>query len=178
MFFCQKLLETAAQESGFRAEDRLKIGLGLDWLRVTGSCTQSMLTTSSYVGLTLRGCSCILVSSKPRWKVGFGKHEVTEAQPVVKKLGLLIDGSLKRVCLTPRRIWKLRLAVLALQRRRGLPPPKMIEKVVGNFTFAMLVKRETLSVFHYVYQYIRCEMPTSLWKLPFENSRKLHLCCR
>ena len=95
---------------------------------------------------------------------GFDIHEVTEAQPVVHGLGLVIDGASKRVSLTPARVWKLRLASLALGRRRVPPPAKVIEKVVGHFTFAM-VRRECLSVFSAVYKYIRCENPSgSLWR--------------
>ncbi|CAE7735243.1 unnamed protein product [Symbiodinium necroappetens] len=86
---------------------------------------------------------------------GFSIHEVTEAQPVVHGLGLVIDGESRSVSLTPARIWKLRLAALALSRRRVPPPAKVIEKVVGHFTFAMMVRRECLSVFSAVYKYIR-----------------------
>ena len=80
-----------------------------------------------------------------RW--GFTIHEVTPAQPVVEGLGLLIDGADGRVSLTSRRIWKLRLATLALARRRGPPSPKTVEKFIGHFTFAMLIRRENLYPF-------------------------------
>lgn len=96
---------------------------------------------------------------------GFNIHEVTDAQPVVHGLGLIIDGSSKRISLSPARIWKLRLAALALARRRVPPPAKVIEKVVGHFTFSMMVRRECLSLFNAVYKYVRSSKPAgSLWR--------------
>eukprot|EP00439_Symbiodinium_sp_Y106_P021708 s7921_g2.t1 len=99
-----------------------------------------------------------------RW--GFRIHDVSDAAPVVEGLGLLIDGDAGRVSLTARRIWKLRLASIALCRRRGAPLPKIAEKIIGHFTFAMLMKRETLSVFSHVYRCCRCGRPNpAIWAL-------------
>ena len=59
---------------------------------------------------------------------GFDIHEVSEAQPVVQGLGLMIDGAKKRISLPAARIWKLRLAALALSRRQVPPPPKSLRR--------------------------------------------------
>ena len=55
--------------------------------------------------------------------------------------------------------------MLALARRRAPPPAKVIEKVVGHFTFTMMVRRECLSLFNAVYKYVRSSKPAgSLWR--------------
>ena len=165
LYFCQSLLESAAAEAGLlerdRIEDRSWTGLVsgeqvvhaeyVDNFFVSGTNAGQVQTAFENIRGVLEG-----------W--GFEIHEVSEAQPVVQGLGLVIDGEKKRVSLSSSRVWKLRLASLELCRRRKPPEPKIIERLIGHFTFAMMIRRETLSVFSAVYQYTRCPGPhPRLW---------------
>ena len=167
LYFCQNLLESAAREARLRDEDRIE---DKTW---AGPVREGRLVHAEYVdnffvsgvdqGSVQEGFNRMR-SVLEQW--GFRIHDVTDATTVVEGLGLLIDGAEGRISLTPRRIWKLRLASIALAQRRGAPLPKVVEKFVGHFTFAMLIRRECLSVFGHVYRYCRGTRPDpALWKL-------------
>ena len=167
LFFCQSLLENAAREAGLQDDHRIE---DKTW---AGQVSKGRLVHAEYVdNFFISGTDKDLVQGSfdrmrsvlERW--GFRIHDVSDAAPVVEGLGLLIDGDAGRVSLTARRIWKLRLASIALCRRRGAPLPKIVEKIIGHFTFAMLMKRETLSVFSHVYRCCRCDRPNpAIWAL-------------
>ena len=166
LYFCQSLLEAAAAQVDLSEADRVE---DRTW---TGRVAGDRVVHAQYVdNFFISGTDSHVVQSAfermrqvlEAW--GFSIHEVTEAQPVVHGLGLIIDGTCRRISLSPARIWKLRLAALALGRRRVPPPAKVIEKVVGHFTFAMMIRRECLSIFNAVYKYVRAEKACgSLWR--------------
>ncbi|CAE7427144.1 DEK1, partial [Symbiodinium sp. CCMP2592] len=165
LYFCQSLLESAAAQAGLAEEDRVE---DRTW---TGKVSGDRIVHAQYVdnffcsGTSAENVQVAfdrLKDTLEGW--GFEIHEVSEAQTVVQGLGLVIDGEQKCVSLSTARIWKLRLASLALCNRCKPPEPKVIEKIVGHFTFAMMIRRETLSVFSEVYRYMRCERPSSrMW---------------
>ena len=167
LFFCQSLLENAAREAGLRDDDRIE---DRSW---AGQVSKGRLVHAEYVdNFFVSGTDADLVQRGfnrlravlEQW--GFRIHDVSDAAPVVEGLGLLIDGNAGRISLTAKRIWKLRLASIALCRRRGAPLPKIVEKIIGHFTFAMLIRRETLSVFSHVYRYCRSDRPNpAIWAL-------------
>ncbi|OLQ14569.1 hypothetical protein AK812_SmicGene1346 [Symbiodinium microadriaticum] len=167
LFFCQHTLQSAAAKAGLLEsdciEDRSWIGHISPGRVVHAEYVENFFvcgTDRERVQKSFDGVRRVLET----W--GFDIHEVTDAQPVVEGLGLRLDGTEKRVTLTSSRIWKLRLAALAIGRLKSPPPAKVIEKVVGHFTFAMMVRREALSVFSSVYQYIHAPKPgRSLWLL-------------
>ena len=167
LFFCQHTLQSAAAKAGLLEsdciEDRSWIGHISPGRVVHAEYVDNFFvcgTDRERVQKSFDGVRRVLET----W--GFDIHEVTDAQPVVEGLGLRLDGTEKRVTLTSSRIWKLRLAALAIGRLKSPPPAKVIEKVVGHFTFAMMVRREALSVFSSVYQYIHAPKPgRSLWLL-------------
>ncbi|CAE7368797.1 unnamed protein product [Symbiodinium pilosum] len=166
LYFCQSLLESAAAQVELletdRVEDRTWTGRVAGDRVVHAQYVDNFFACGTDVG-AVQSAFDRMRQVLEDW--GFSIHEVTEAQPVVHGLGLIIDGSRKRISLTPARIWKLRLAALALGRRRVPPPVKVVEKVVGHFTFAMMVRRECLSVFNAVYMYVRLDKPSgSLWR--------------
>ena len=166
LFFCQELLQTAALRAGLRQEDRIEdrcwVGPVSEGRVLHAQYVDNFFVSSGDPALTQKYFDKMKTILE-EW--GFGIHEVTGAQTVVEGLGLVIDGEASQISLTPRRIWKLRLAALALQRRQGAPSPKIVEKVLGHFTFAMLLRRETLSIFKFVYQYCHRDRPDKiLWK--------------
>ncbi|OLP92536.1 putative protein phosphatase 2C 27 [Symbiodinium microadriaticum] len=141
LFFCQSLLENAAREAGLRDDDRIE---DRSW---AGQVSKGRLVHAEYVdNFFVSGTDADLVQRGfnrlravlEQW--GFRIHDVSDAAPVVEGLGLLIDGNAGRISLTAKRIWKLQLASIALCRRRGAPLPKIVEKIIGHFTFAMLIR--------------------------------------
>jgi hypothetical protein len=61
-------------------------------------------------------------------------------------LGWKFGDNSAEVTMTPRRLWKLRLAVVELLSQ-GWATGKLLEKIVGHLTFASLLRRELLSCF-------------------------------
>ncbi|CAE7706879.1 unnamed protein product, partial [Symbiodinium necroappetens] len=172
LFFCQHVLQSAAAQAGLPEtdciEDRSWIGQVSEGRAIHAEYVDNFFVCGidrEFVQQSFDRLRGILES----W--GFAIHEVTEAQPIVEGLGLRFDGAERRVTLTSQRVWKLRLSAIALGRLRGPPPPKWIEKIVGHFTFAMMVRREALSVFSSVYKYIRAS-PCEQWRYSVEGAIK------
>lgn len=84
---------------------------------------------------------------------GLPTHEV-EAGQGGDTLGWSFDSHKPYVKITPKRMWRLRLATLELIKI-GRADGKLIEKLVGHFTFAGLLQRGLLSVFQACYSFIR-----------------------
>ena len=82
---------------------------------------------------------------------GLPTHPVEVCQDT---LGWRFNESCPRVQMNPRRLWKLRLAILQLLQD-GWASGKLVEKIVGHITFAALLRREILSCLQAVYVYIR-----------------------
>ncbi len=93
-----------------------------------------------------------LVGKKLRSR-GLPTHEA-EGGAGVETLGWKFDGDGPVVRVTNRRLWRIRLATLELLRV-GKANGKLIEKLVGHFTFAGLLQRWLLSVFQAVYVFIQ-----------------------
>lgn len=94
---------------------------------------------------------------------GLPTHE-TEGGAGVETLGWKFDSEGPVVRVTSRRLWRIRLATLELLRV-GKANGKLIEKLVGHFTFAGLLQRGLLSVFQAVYVFIQRHYETEvpLW---------------
>ena len=80
-------------------------------------------------------------------------HEV-EAEVGMETLGWAFAASHPMVGLTNKRLWKLRLASLELMRQKRADG-KLLERLVGHFTFAGLLQRGFLSIFQATYVFIR-----------------------
>ena len=76
---------------------------------------------------------------------GLPTHDV-EASKGMETLGWLFAADHPTVRITNKRLWKMRLATLELIRR-GRGSGRLIERLVGHFTFAGLIRRGFLSVF-------------------------------
>ena len=68
-------------------------------------------------------------------------------------LGWQFDSEKPHVTMTPRRLWKLKMAVDELLRQ-GWGSGQLVERIVGHCTFAGLLRRELLSCFQAVYVFI------------------------
>ena len=84
---------------------------------------------------------------------GLPTHEV-EAGYGLETLGWAFDQSKPVVKVTNKRLWRLRLATLELLRQ-GRADGRLIEKLVGHYTFAGLLQRGLLSVFQAAYAFVR-----------------------
>lgn len=84
---------------------------------------------------------------------GLPTHDV-EASKGMETLGWLFAADHPTVRITNKRLWKMRLATLELIRR-GRGSGRLIERLVGHFTFAGLIRRGFLSVFQATYVFIR-----------------------
>lgn len=96
-------------------------------------------------------------------KHGLPTHDV-EAGVGGETLGWLFSGDHPTVSITPKRLWKMRLAtqeLLLLGRCNG----RTLEKLVGHFTFAGLLQRGFLSTFQATYIFIKkhYEDEVALW---------------
>ena len=80
-------------------------------------------------------------------------------------LGCTIEGNRLRSRINNERLWKIHHGIKALLGR-GRCTGKLLEVVVGHCTFAGLMNRQSLSVFHAVYKFIRRHYTHSapLWK--------------
>ena len=82
---------------------------------------------------------------------GLPTHDVELCQ---ETLGWEFGDARPEVRITARRLWKLRLGTLELLRE-GWGSGQLVERIVGHFTFAALLRRELLSCFQAVYVFIR-----------------------
>ena len=84
---------------------------------------------------------------------GLPTHEV-EAGAGLETLGWLFAAGHPTVTITTRRLWRMRLATLELLKD-GKANGKLIEKLIGHFTFAGLLQRGFLSVFQASYIFVK-----------------------
>ena len=75
-------------------------------------------------------------------------------EPRGETLGWSFDSDRPHVTMTPRRLWKLKLAVDELLRQ-GWGSGQLVERIVGHCTLASLLRRELLSCFQAVYVFVR-----------------------
>ena len=84
---------------------------------------------------------------------GLPTHEV-EAGKGLETLGWKFSSDHPFVQVTPKRMWKLRLATLELLKV-GRCDGKLLERMIGHYTFAGLLNRGFLSIFQASYVFIR-----------------------
>jgi hypothetical protein len=84
---------------------------------------------------------------------GLPTHPV-EADTGGETLGWYFDSKKASVAMTPRRLWKLKMAIDELLRQ-GWGSGQLVERIVGHCTFAALLRREILSCFQAVYVFTR-----------------------
>ena len=87
-------------------------------------------------------------------KMGLIMHDISLACESAEALGVTLDGRAHHTVVSHSRYWKVRLALrwaLSLRRLAG----KELEVLLGHCTFVGLMCRETLSVWHTVYTFVR-----------------------
>ncbi|CAK0810365.1 unnamed protein product, partial [Prorocentrum cordatum] len=85
---------------------------------------------------------------------GLIMHDISVDSDIAEALGVTLDGRKHQTLVNHRRYWKVRLALrwaLSLRRLAG----RELEVLLGHCTFVGLMCRETLSVRHTVYTFIR-----------------------
>lgn len=95
---------------------------------------------------------------------GLPVHEV-EAGMGGETLGWKFEEDRPSVVVTPKRLWKLKMATEELLKR-GRASGRLVEIIVGHFAFVGLLCREFLSVFQATYSFIRKQYheETVLWE--------------
>ena len=96
---------------------------------------------------------------------GLKTHEKEPAATVIEALGVELDGERHRVRLSSSRYWRLDSALRWALSRRTLRGDQL-EVLLGHCTFAAMVDRSLLSVFHTVYKFVRSMYHSAapLWK--------------
>ncbi|CAK0862261.1 unnamed protein product [Prorocentrum cordatum] len=85
---------------------------------------------------------------------GLVMHDISVESDTAEALGVTLDGQKHQTLVNHRRYWKVRLGLrwaLSLRRLVG----RELEVLLGHCTFVGLMCRETLSVWHTVYTFIR-----------------------
>ena len=83
---------------------------------------------------------------------GLTTHEESLDDDDTELLGYRLSGSKQRTDLTPKRCWRLDRGLRWLLRRRKWSG-RLLECILGHCTFAALVARGSLSVFHACYAF-------------------------
>jgi len=77
--------------------------------------------------------------------VGLPCHPASEPELSADFIGIRWEGGKGRVHCSPRRMWKLRLAIAHVLRTRRASGDQL-RRLVGHFTFCALLRREVLSI--------------------------------
>ena len=97
-------------------------------------------------------------------ELGLPVHESTDGATDVDYVGLHFDGKNHEIRLSWNRLWRLRLGIkhiATLPRVSGT----QLEKLVGHITWALLLRRECLSILSSVYVFIKrfYQEPALIW---------------
>ena len=87
-------------------------------------------------------------------QIGFRVHEELEACPIGQSLGFLVDGQKGIVTPVPERLQKVKLALDWLGRRPWVSG-KQVERLLGHCIHFMLLRRELLSIFRAMYDFVQ-----------------------
>ncbi|CAK9044550.1 unnamed protein product [Durusdinium trenchii] len=86
-------------------------------------------------------------------EIGFRVHEELEACSIGQSLGFLVDGAKGVVAPIPERLHKVRLALDWLARQPWVTGKK-VERLIGHCVHFMLLRRELLSIFRAMYDFV------------------------
>ena len=158
LWVCQKLHEMMSIEV-----DDIRVGTRLadrHPARVIGQQSNQQFVhleyVDNFVALSQRPGLVADLAAQMKTKLndcGLPTHEV-EAGKGLETLGWAFSHDKPEVKVTPTRMWSLRLASSQLLRV-GRCSGKTLEKLLGHYTFAGLIRRGFLSVFQASYVYIR-----------------------
>ena len=84
--------------------------------------------------------------------LGLGTHEQAQACTTTEFIGLHIDRG--HISIKRKRLWRLKFAIECVLYR-GACTGKVLEILLGHITWAMLIRRECLSILNHIYSFIR-----------------------
>ena len=114
-------------------------------------------------------------------RLGFRVHEETEACDTAQSLGFYIDGARGVISPIPERLDKVVKSFAWLSRRPRVSG-RMVERLVGHAVHFCMLRRELLSIFRSLYDFIygsydrRCNLWRSAAREARWASQLLHLC--
>ena len=82
-------------------------------------------------------------------------HEMFGPTSDATFVGLRFDGRRRQLRIGTRRLWKVRFAIDSLFAR-GSASGSVLESLIGHITWAMLVRRESLSILDASYEFCNC----------------------
>ena len=105
-------------------------------------------------------------------KLGFTVHEELDATNVAESLGYRVDGVTGIVQPIPNKLAKVRHAFKWLSKRPRVDR-KIVEKLIGHAIHFMMVRRELLSLFRNLYDFVHHgpQQPCRLWRSAAREAR-------
>lgn len=76
-------------------------------------------------------------------------------------IGVRFDGERGRAPVAPRRIWRLRFAILELLKLEKFDGARLM-RLIGHYTYVALLRRETLCIFSAAYAFVRASGGSSM----------------
>jgi len=169
LHFCQQAVShTIAKATGDRLVEDREAGIVLDDHRPT--CAAGHVDKFAATGIdknksTKNWKPC----DWPGWPPDYLYMNLMQAP--LKGNSLVWNSTSPRFSSRPQRLWRLRLALRALLRR-GRASGKMFEILTGHATWTMLIRRESFSTLHHVYEFIHKHYSETV-KLPASVRREL-----
>ena len=166
LHFCQAALVSALEEEGFTAKHRIEDGQPSPAL-----VRESDLAAAGYVDnfAVVGRSSAAVVDGRDRITrnlvaKGLPVHGCDEAAAETIFTGLEFNGRRGRIRVRPDRLRRLALSIDALLRRGWASGPAM-SVVTGHLTWAMISRRESLSIMAGIYAFVRRAglKPIPLW---------------
>ncbi|CAE8615524.1 unnamed protein product [Polarella glacialis] len=158
---CQTLHEIIVEKAGLRSYKRVADGKPSPALGRHDPVPIHVEYVDNFAAI---GCNADEVSkalaavNQIMTQLNIPTHEIHTVDNHGDLLGWSFDGHVGSWRPTNRRAWKIILAVRSLTRRpRG--SSKLIERIVGHMTFIALLRRESLSCFNHVYDFIQAHRP-------------------
>lgn len=104
--------------------------------------------------------------------LGFRVHEELDAQPLAQSLGFLVDGKTGVITPVPERLSKV-CKVFSWMARRPRVSGKSVERLVGHAVHLCLLRRELLSIFRHLYDFIYANYNrrVKLWRGAAQEAR-------
>ena len=153
-FFCQNYLTEAICEAGVASADLVRDGVPIT---IAKESVKAAAYLDNYLVLGHNSQEvdriCDNISSVLQRR-GIVVHELSRASTTNEFIGLQFGpvGVGSRVSIKSSRLWRLRGA-LSTVLRRGSISGKAMQILVGHITWAMLVRRESLSILSATYAY-------------------------
>lgn len=130
-----------------------------DNLNVTGICAQRVQEVKDLIVKKLRD-------------TGFRVHEETEAQSTVQSLGFLVDGVTGTIQPVPERLDRV-VRCFAWLGKAPRVSGRAIERLLGHAVHLCMLRRELLSIFRSLYDFIHAsyKVRTKLWPSAAKEAR-------